>query len=176
MPDIKILCIKEDMEIKVAWSQNEDYLNSFWKDFIKYRSKMRKWTIHLGLLIFITNVSIYVYLINQNKPYQSILLFAVIGVFTIIWHFWDKYQWYSLMRNSPSFNKQNNIKFTSSAIFHDGPTSKGEISWKGIETIIPAANGMFLVLQKGLSIYIPKSAAENEQEYNSIFKLYESNA
>ncbi|CAH0535509.1 hypothetical protein VST7929_03079 [Vibrio stylophorae] len=164
------------MEIKVTWSQNEDYLNSFWKDFIKHRSKMRKWTIYLGMLIFIANISIYVYFINQNKPHQSILLFAVIGLLTIAWHFWDKFQWYNLMRNASSFNKQNILKFTSSSIFYDGPISKGEMSWEGIENIVLAANGMFLVLQKGLSIYIPKSAAASEQEYNSIFKMYESNA
>lgn len=164
------------MEIEVSWSQNENYYKTFWQDFIKYRSNMRKWAIHIGLFIFITNVSIYIYAVTENKANDIILLFAVSGICVILWHFWDKSKWYNLMRSAPGYNKENNLKFTSDSIFFDGPTTKGEMSWEGIINIVPASMGMFLILQKGLSIYIPKSSVSNESEYNSILKFYESNA
>lgn len=164
------------MEVKVAWLQDEEYLDSYWKDFLQCRSKTRKWTVLAGILVFIFGASIWSYVLLNSIEFRLAPIIPVFGIAMVVWHFWDKSKWFNLMRSSQSYKKENEVIFTPQSILHSGPTSKGEISWEGITDIVSGNSGLFLILQKGLSVYIPQSSASNESEYNDIIKLYKAHA
>jgi hypothetical protein len=164
------------MEVKVTWLQDEEHLDSFGNDFLQYRSKTRKWTVQAGILVLITGASILGYVIFMGINFRLAPIIPVFGIAMIVWHFWDKSKWFNLMRSSQSYKELNEVIFTPQLILHTGPTSKGEISWEGIADIVSENSGLFLILQKGISVYIPKSSASNESEYNDIIKLYEAHA
>jgi len=161
------------MDISIKWITDENYIQAYWKDFINCRSKSRKWTLHLAVTLIVLG---FVYLIfgpNFNSPLPIAVALLCTGMLISIWHYWDKRKWFNLMRKSKSFGKENSLRFTVDNILFSGPTSKGEITWEGIEGIESAQNGTFIVLQKGLSIYLPRISNNQTNNLNEIIKFYD---
>lgn len=161
------------MEITATWKSDKEYLQTFWKDWIKHRSKMRKWIIHIGIALILLGGILLANNIQTEGLLKSKFLFLVIlGAGIIVWHFWEKSKWFGVLRAAPSYGKENILRFTEKGIFYSIPTSKGEMAWEAIGDIVIASQGLFLIVQQGLSIYIPRSAVRSSTEFDLINKLY----
>jgi hypothetical protein len=67
---------------------------------------------------------------------------------------------------------ENIIIFNENGITTKSLLSSGEANWKIIKEIVRARNGIFLVLQKGISIYIPFQSLQEPNNIRQIIEMY----
>ncbi len=160
------------MKITSKWIVDDAYIQDYWNDWIKYRSKHRKWAIHYGIFLIVASL-ILLLLFPIGTNLHPLLLFGIfIGIAIIIWHFYDKAQWMKLIKKAISYGEENTVIFSRENLKIKGPTSNGEMIWKGIESIEKGELGFFLILQKGLSIYIPYHSLDNKDGFTYIDDFY----
>ncbi|WP_167882336.1 YcxB family protein [Leptospira sarikeiensis] len=99
------------------------------------------------------------------------LLLIVSGIVSFVWHYWDKYNWFRFLIQESDFDSENIITFSEENLKIQGKHSNGEINWSGIKDLVLAKYGLFLVLSKGISIYIPKGAlSEDMLQVQELYK------
>ena len=161
------------VEVIAKYTFDENYFQSYWRDWSKSRSVGRKWAIPIGVFFITTGVLSFV---MSSKPLLSLIVFFI-GLVNLIWHFWEKRIWFNNRRSAKNFGKENKLCFSKEGILIESSHSKGEMTWEALESIKKASDGLFLVLQKEISIYIPKQSVTNETDLNLIVKMYrDSNA
>lgn len=138
---------------------SKEYYESYWHDWVKTMSKWRRWTLPLGITSLL--LCLVLYLNVNNIPIKMDLVLSVLflfGVVEILWHFWSKWRWFSQMEATIDLQAENIFVFTREGIDITGPHSQGSVDWGAFKKVVAADNGLFFVLQKGVSIYVPDQA------------------
>jgi len=163
------------MEITAKWNTDAKYFQLYWHDWLLERSHLRKWAIHIG--VFLIGLGLALYLLpTEISPVDDVssLILLFLGCFEIIWHFWNKRRWFKARLTNRNFGKENTFSFAAEKIHLSGPNSKGEMTWNAIEDIVTASNGIFLILQNNLSIYIPAYAVKSNSDLNGIITMFKN--
>jgi len=162
------------MTITAKWKINTDYLNTYWDDWVRYKSEGRVFAVPAGLILAIIGI-ILSFIINLDisniKLCSNALI--VLGFFIVLWHYWEKRRWLNRMNQDSDHDAEQVMVFNEDGIKTKNPISSGEAKWKVVKEIVLAKNGMFLVLRKGISIYIPKQSILNGNTIKEIIKLYD---
>jgi len=48
------------------------------------------------------------------------------------------------------------------------------MTWNAIEDIVTASNGIFLILQNNISVYIPVYAVKSNSDFNGIITMFKN--
>jgi hypothetical protein len=162
------------MTITAKWKINTDYLNTYWNDWVRYKSEGRMFVVPVGLILAMIGI-ILSFIVNLDisniKLCSNVLIFF--GFSIVLWHYWEKKRWLNRMRQDSEHDAEQVIVFDEDGIKTKNPISSGEAQWKVVKEIVSAKNGMFLVLRKGISIYIPKKSILNGNTMKEIIKLYD---
>ena len=163
------------MEVSASWQTNNIYYRQYYQDWVKYISKKRKRAVPLALLIMACGgaISISCYFAGE---YLFVIGCGIMGVglSNLIWYFFDKRKWLRSLSSSDGTKESVTLTFTEAGIEHSGPTAQGTVTWAGIKNIVEGNNGLFLIVQKGLSIYIPYSAIHPQGGVSNIIQMFES--
>ncbi|TGL31628.1 hypothetical protein EHQ52_17020 [Leptospira koniambonensis] len=160
------------MEINAKWKFSPDYFEQFWADWILYRSKYRKHVMQFSLGSLFLGISILTISLLIATKYSFLgLLLLTSGIGSLIWHYFDKNRWFQIMIRESDLDSEILISFTEKGLKTQGKTSNGESTWEGIKDFIIAKNGFFLVLQRGLSIYVPQYALSGDMNLIKEFYL-----
>ncbi|OWP62594.1 hypothetical protein CDA63_13205 [Hymenobacter amundsenii] len=158
------------IEITVKFS--EDYYEAIFTDWLRYRSKNRKWQKLAGailLLIGFTN-TLVIWLFGSSWYAVSIITILFGGL-----QFWDFYQtkrqWLRDRKSSNVTGEDVRMSFTAEGFQHAGPFSTGDYKWTGIQKVQEARQGLFLLSGNGFSIYLPKNSFQSDQDFETV-KLY----
>ena len=161
------------MEIIAKWKHNREYFQQYWKDWVKHRSKGTKdipvisfFIIILGLFIYFSGLPSFTHYSNHG------LTLVLVGTVLITWYMWYKHKWIHSMLQDSDPESENIIIFNENGITTKSLLSSGEANWKIIKEIVRARNGIFLVLQKGISIYIPFQSLQEPNNIRQIIEMY----
>jgi len=76
------------------------------------------------------------------------------------------------MIEESNINSEIIMTFTDEGIKTKTTLSSGEAKWDILREIIPAKNGIFLVLYKGISIYIPNYSLTENNSSEQIIEMF----
>lgn len=157
------------------FKMDDDLYRQHWSDWICYVSRGRKWSIPVALLCGGSGLVLLIVL-GLDSKYRIVGLFLVcLGLFNIIWHYWDKHKWFSDRRKANVTGSEVEIRFEDDRIFMNGPFSKSESEWKAFQKVLPTEKGMFLCPQHGIHVYIPDSALEPPEAKEEIINKIRCN-
>lgn len=159
------------MIIEARWKITEEYFQSYYKDWIKFVSKGKRWSIPIGLTLILLGLVMIIF--NKDNHIYSFAMLGF-GISQSLWYLWEKHKWIKSMAAESRIGEEVSLTFNDEGITHSGPTSSGNLKWSGIKQIIQADQGLFLRLQKGICIYVPKSAIQGPYEIASILQLFKS--
>lgn len=91
-----------------------------------------------------------------------------------MWHYWDKNKWFKLVTGGVGYGGDVELVFSENGITHKGPTSEGTIQWNGIEQVQLSETGLYLILQKGISMFVPFYAFTEQGDIEKVMGYYHS--
>ena len=135
---------------------DEEYYAQYYCDWMRTRSRFRKFAVPLGLLI----VMIGLVLLTRFGGYRY-LGFAVlgVGVFHLIEALTYRSRWIN-ERLVAGGSKNGQFEFHDDRIHIKSDGSEGYFLLSGLVESIPGDHGIFLIPQKGFCFYIPWESIE----------------
>jgi len=135
---------------------------------------MQQRLVPVGFILVLIGI-VFSFASNIDISYlkQCAGFFIVLGITIVSWHYWEKQHWFNRMIQDSADGTEQVMVFNEAGIKTKSSISSGEATWKIVKKIVPAKNGIFLVLKKGISIYIPKQSISDGNTMEEIIKLYE---
>jgi len=163
------------MKAEARFRMDDDLYRQIWSDWIRYVSRGRKWSIPVALLCGASGLALLIVL-GLDSEHRIVGLFLVsLGVFNLIWHYWDKHKWFSGRRKANVTGSDVEIRFEEDRVFMNGPFSQSESDWRAFQRVVPTDKGMFLYPQEGVHIYIPDSALQPPEAKAEIISKIQGN-
>jgi len=161
------------MEIVTKYKHNSAYFQQYWDDWLQYKSKGRQYIFHATVtLLALGVITLAVSSTPNTDMFKLGVLLVALGILLITWHFWDKKKWLNNMIEESNINSEIIMTFTDEGIKTKTTLSSGEAKWDILREIIPAKNGIFLVLYKGISIYIPNYSLTENNSSEQIIEMF----
>ena len=158
--------------IEARWTQSPDYYRQFWTDWLGARSQFRKRAAPVGIALVLCGAAVLsVPDSGTGRSLTSGLIVGAMGLAVLVWHQWDRVQWLRTM-TSAAHAGEVRLQFDHDRILHRGPTSHGEMSWNAVEQLTKGAHGLFLVLQRGLSVYVPLAAFHVAEDVAAVERMF----
>lgn len=165
------------MDINIELKFTEEYYKEAYQEMVKNRLKFRKWQPLLIVFHFLSSV-LFLWYILKNLDLKTYIIIPLIFFFFGLYEFYDYYKikrnWLKARREEGITDESVTLRFKGDEIEHSGPYAKGVIKWNGFKCIQVTDNGLFLIPQKGISIYLPKYCFSNEDEMKSILNKFKS--
>ena len=159
-----------DMNAVARFRMDEELYHQIWHDWIHYVSRGRKWSIPIAILCLISGLAVLiVFGLASEHRIIGVFLF-LLGVFNVVWHYWDKHKWFAGRRASNVTGQEVEIKFEDNRICMSGPFSQSESDWRAIQKVVSTGRGMYLCPQHGILIYIPDSSLQPFEAKAQIIK------
>jgi hypothetical protein len=154
------------MNIETRITASKEYYIEFYSEWLK-RSKLKKWEPFLATALLFFGVGLYYY--NTNPNLRVIPIFFIIaGIYELFKSYYSRKKWLSERVKSNILNKEIILTFNEENIKHEGPFFNGTLKWEGIKSWILTDNGLFLIPENGISIYIPKNSFSTSDEINQV--------
>jgi hypothetical protein len=99
------------------------------------------------------------FLLSEGDEFLWVI-FVALGTFELCSNYLRKYVWLRRHFKSKLADAQVELTIDDEGIHSHGPFSSGSMRWNGIERILRTPKGLLIWPQKGMYIYLPKSAAE----------------
>lgn len=152
------------------------YFEDAYDETVKYRLKYRKWdtlvtSIFVGVafLLFLYSVTIGASRIGAITG-ASLLGYALYALRKSLTH---KKKWIVDRLGQGLADQDTHIKFTEDQLEHSGPLSSGTIKWTAIQRIEVTPRAIFLIPNKGISIFLPKNQFKKTEDWQEILKIAE---
>lgn len=143
------------MIAEAKYSLSKSYYEEHYTQWLKHISQWRRF-IPLIDVIFIT---IGFVLTLWSVRFAVVGLVAiVIGVAELISIPRHRTRWMSSRLGDKNLDYEISVRFFEDRVEIVGPFSRGEVLWEAFERLVETEKGLFIKQQKGLSIYVPKSA------------------
>ena len=144
------------MIARANMSFDKNYYAQYFSDWMRTRSKYRKFAPTVALLIIATGI------IVLTKAEHLIVVgsgIIVVGVFHLIDSLTYRSRWIKRRLQSGG-SASGHIEFYEDRIHIRSDSSEGHFLLSGFIDATPSYNGIFLIPQKGVSFYIPWSSIE----------------
>jgi hypothetical protein len=163
------------LRIIAKWNLSEAYYKGLWQQSLKSRTTFRRWVIQLALGFLAIGFTLFaIQPTCCEKLGFSGLVLSCIGIYEIMWHYWDKNKWFKLVTGGVGYGGDVELVFSENGITHKGPTSEGTIQWNGIEQVQLSETGLYLILQKGISMFVPFYAFTEQGDIEKVMGYYHS--
>lgn len=165
------------MDINIKLKLTEEYYAEIYQESVKSRLKYRKWQPLIIGLNFLFSGFLLWYII-RNSELKSYFILPLIFFFFGLHELYDsinsKKKWLKARKEKGIVNEIITFRFKDHEIEHSGPYSKGVIQWEGFQCIQETAKGLFLIPQKGISIYIPKYCFHDKSDMKLIVDKFKT--
>ncbi|GAB3317208.1 YcxB family protein [Hymenobacter humi] len=154
------------MDFTIVIIPNDKYYNDFYREWASQKW-LRRWQPFLAVFMILFWIALrYIDAggVLGILPY----FFIAIGIYEFIKHFYSKHKWLNDRNKSGITGQDIVINFKDEFIKIDGPFSRGELQWKGINNIIRTPNALFLTPENGASIFLPNSAFDSENQIEAV--------
>ncbi len=161
------------MSVVAKWNLSEAYYKGLWEQSIRSRTTFRRWVIPTSLGLFVLGIILFALKPTCCEPLSFTgLVLSALGIYQLIWHFWDKRHWYKRVTGGAGFGSEVEMIFAENGITHRGPTSQGDIQWAGIEGVQRTETGLYLIQQKGISMFVPLQAFPDQNDLEKVMEYF----
>ena len=149
------------MNIKVELVPSKEYFESCYQDWLP-RSNM-KWLPYVSMGLILLGILFYIF--NDSNRFRGIPIFAPVwGIVLFIQYYYKKKRWIKERMKSNIVGKKQTLIFKEEHIEHNGPYSKGIVKWETFQEYFLTENGLTLVPEHGIFIFLPRSVFEREED------------
>lgn len=144
---------------------NRQYFDAFYRNWIAYRSRWRRHAIPLATAFFIVT-AFTVWVFPQHRPIAGGLL--AVAVLNLIDASTHRLRWVRKRLASVAVDKTAKLTFADDQIHISTPNSDGTIAYNGFGVVSIAPNGIFLVPDSGVSIFVPDTSFASADEFGRV--------
>ena len=148
---------------------DRDYFNAKYDDWLKHRSKLRRYAILLASTLLLFGI---VMAVSFRHHWLVGALFASAGIYELIEAVTHKSRWINARLKTTRPEKALEIQFGEQEMTTTSPNGTSTIKMSAIDEIIPATNGVFLIPESGVSIYIPQSTVDPSDKYIPLIEAW----
>ena len=135
---------------------NEEYYAQYYSDWVRTRSRFRKFAVPLGVLLVVVGFV----LLTQFEGHRYLGIAVIgFGIFHLIDALTYRSRWIK-KRLAAGGSKAGQFEFHDDRIHIHSDSSEGHFLLSGFVEFTPSDHGIFLIPQKGLSFYIPWQSIE----------------
>ncbi|MDP8163222.1 hypothetical protein QJU89_03105 [Pasteurella skyensis] len=153
------------MNIQITQHINKEYYLEYYAEWLKYKSKFKKYEQLIGIMAIIMSVLTYIF--YKEYFYISVVLF-ILGVARIYNYYFSKQRWLKERLKSKALNNSIKITFSDEGIETFSEFGNAKMNWDFISTFIMTEKGLILIPENGISIYLQKSCFENKEDLDLI--------
>ena len=133
------------------------YYESNYDAWLRHRAKLRPYAVYLSLTLLAFGVIMAFAFTSQ---WLVGAVFACAGVYELIEALTHKSRWINARVKATRENKTVDMQLSESELTTSSSVANGTIQIAAFSDIIPATDGVFLIPESGLSIYIPAATVE----------------
>lgn len=160
------------MNIEIIQKTNKKYYIEYYSEWLKYRSKYKKWEHIVGFLS--VTLSLLVYILDNGLYYISfgLLLFGILKIFDF---YNSKRKWLNDRMSSKMNNEEVRMIFDDTKIQSFGPFTEMNGKWNFFTDAIETDKGLILIPENGISIYLQKKVFHGESDIKDIIRKVKEN-
>jgi len=153
------------MNTAAAFDVNRQYFATYYSTWIKHRSRWRRFAIPIAVLFLLATV-IAAILLPQHRPFTIALL--VITIFNAMDACSHRWRWIHERLKTQSREKHIDLVFNDDDVAIKTPNSNGTMRYTAFTDVTVAPGGMFLVPDTGVSIFVPCTAFDSDDDYRRV--------
>ena len=153
------------MNIEINQKINKEYYTEYYSQWLKYKSKLKKWEHIIGFVSLFS--AIMIYLFNDSFFSYSIGL-IVFGCLMIYEFYSSQHKWLKARMKSKMNNSSFRIVFKENEIETFGQFSETKLKWNLFSNVIKTEKGLILIPENGTSIYLQNSVFKKKSEIEEI--------
>ena len=133
------------------------YYESNYDAWLRHRAKLRPYAIYLSMALLAFGV-----IMALAFPAKWLVgtIFACTGVYELAEALTHKSRWVNARVKATRENKTVEMQLSESELTTTSSVAHGTIQIEAFSDIIPATDGVFLIPDSGVSIYIPAASVE----------------
>ena len=152
------------MIANATFGMDRGYFELFYSEWLSHRSRYRRFILPIAVL-FLLLAAIAFFALSAKALLPWVLL--VVGVGELLDGLTHQIRWMRLRLKGAGTN-QATIRFTEWGIECNTDKSHGSISYDGFHEFDITPNGLFLIPQKGISIFVPLAAIIPQEAISDI--------
>ena len=133
------------------------YYESNYDAWLRHRAKLRPYAVYFSLALLAFGV---IMALAFPAKWLVGVIFACIGVYELIEALTHKTRWVNARVKATRENKTVEMQLSESELTTTSSVARGTIQICAFSDIIPATDGVFLIPDSGVSIYIPAATVE----------------
>jgi len=149
------------MKIEIEQNIDEAYFKEYYVEWLGYRSKYRKWQNKSGVIFLVLGVMIG---LVWNEYLPVAVLFIFLGVSMIFDCYFTKMKWMKDRIGSRVNNTSSTFIFEENQFRSIGPFTESKGDWNSIANVVETEKGLFLIPDKGISIYLQKTSFNKPED------------
>ena len=133
------------------------YYESNYDAWLRHRAKLRPYAVYLSLTLLAFGV-----IMALAFPTKWIVgvIFTCVGVYELVESLTHKFRWVNARVKATRENKTVEMQLSESELTTTSSVAHGTIQIEAFSDIIPATDGVFLIPDSGVSIFIPAATVE----------------
>ena len=133
------------------------YYESNYDAWLRHRAKLRPYAVYLSLALLAFGV-----IMALAFPTKWIVgvIFTCVGVYELVESLTHKSRWVNARVKATCENKTVEMQLSESELTTTSSVAHGTIQIEAFSDIIPATDGVFLIPDSGVSIFIPAATVE----------------
>ncbi|MEM7455749.1 MAG: hypothetical protein AAF456_15455, partial [Planctomycetota bacterium] len=141
------------------------YYESNYNAWLRHRARLRPYAVYFSLALLVFGATLA--LAFPTNLLVGVAL-ACIGVYELIEALTYKSRWINARVKATRANKTVDMQLSETELTTTSSVAHGTIQIEAFTDIIPATDGVFLILEAGVSIYIPAAAVEPDDAFRPL--------
>ncbi|WP_372717033.1 YcxB family protein [Novipirellula sp.] len=152
---------------------DREYFEYFYTSWLTYRSRWRRFAIPVAI-VFVALAVTALFLPDLHPAVSyGVFVVAVLNLFDAATH---RFRWVRQRLASVAVDKTAELTFTVDKIRIITPNSDGTLTYNAFGQVSVTSNGIFLVPDSGVSIYVPRTAFASDEEFYRVTAKLEEHA
>lgn len=152
------------MEARSNIVVDREYFEKCYADWIKYRAKWRPYELPFSIALICVGVAFAYFNISNIS-----LGFGVVAICGGLYHAYQavvyRSRWIKDRLDGLPPEKTIKIAFHDTTMDTLTPSSQGTLEYSALSKIVSTPNGLFLLPQTGVSIYVPRATVEPQDAF-----------
>jgi hypothetical protein len=145
---------------------NQQYYELMYSEWLRYRSRYRRFAVPIAIALTATGIGLAIWAACLPCAI-AVVVVAAADLLETITH---RRRWMTKARGSMR-SDDGELRFTDSEIIVNTDNSHGTIRYEGFQSVAATPGGVFLIPQKGASIFVPLATIEPQDVVESLVAL-----
>jgi hypothetical protein len=144
---------------------DRQYFDAFYENWIAYRRRWRRYAIPFAVIFFLVT-AIALWFLPSHRPIAG--GFFIVALLNLIDAYTHRLRWVRQRLASVAVDKRAELTFTDDKIQISTPNIEGTMTYDGFGVVSIAPDGIFLVPDTGVSIFVPKTSFADPDAFGRV--------